>query len=136
MRKQTPKIELPKKTRSWVNESHRDPNADMFKAKTQSVICDLDAGDGIHTEYTEAGMVTFDQGMAVLPDDSRGGDILAELKSRKGNHRDRYSHVQHREGHRRDSIHNYTFSFSQIPDNRWDMAFGKEGENGREKPTR
>ena len=105
MRKQAPQIELPKKSRSWVNESHRDPHAKMFLDKTQSVISDLDAGDGIHTEYTEAGMVVFDQGTAVLPDDSRANEMVAELKSRKGNHRDRYAFTPHREGHKRSGLH-------------------------------
>ena len=105
MGNKAPQIELPKKTRSWANESHRDPHAKMFQDKTQSVICDLDAGDGIHTEYTEAGMVVFDQGTAVLPDDSRANEIVAELKSRKGNHRDRYAYTPHREGHKRSGLH-------------------------------
>jgi len=105
MRKLAPAIELPKKTRSWVNESHRNPNAKVLKQKKQSVLCDLDAGDGIHKEYTEAGMVVFDQGTAVLPNDSRADDIAAELMSRKGSHRSRYSFTRDREGHKRNPLH-------------------------------
>ena len=126
MRKQAPATEMPKKTRTWANESHRDPNAKMFKAKTQSVICDMDAGDGMHTEYTEAGTITFDQGVAVLPDDSRGEEMVAELKSRRGNHRDRYAYTPNREGMRRDPVHNYTFGFGSISKERWEKAFGKK----------
>jgi len=105
MIKKPPKIELPEKTRSWVNESHRNPNAKVLKQKKQAILCDLDAGDGIHKEYTEAGMVVFDQGTAVLPNDSRADDIAAELMSRKGNHRDRYALTRDREGFKRNPLH-------------------------------
>ena len=132
MRKQAPKIEMPKKSRSWVNESHRNPNAKVLQEKKQSVICDLDAGDGIHTEYTEAGVVVFDQGTAVLPDDSRANEMVAELKSRKGNHRDRYAYIRHREGMRRDPTHNYTFGYGHISEDRWNDIFGKKEEDDRE----
>jgi len=127
-------IELPKKTRSWVNESHRDPTAKMFDAKTQSVISDLDAGDGIHKEYTEAGMVVFDQGTAVLPDDSRANEMVAELRSRKGNHRDRYAYVPNREGHRRSEVHPMRALTIALPWHKYD-ELGRKIEDDRKNPA-
>jgi len=114
-----------------VNESHRDPNAKVLQDKKQSIICDLDAGDGIHTEYTEAGIITFDQGVAVLPDDSRANDMVSELKSRKGNHRDRYAYTPHREGMRRDPTHRYTFTTVPLPWHKYD-EFGRKINDDRE----
>jgi hypothetical protein len=92
----------------------------MFKDKTQSVICDLNAGDGIHTEYTEAGMVMFDQGTAVLPDDGRANEMVAELKSRKGNHRGRYAYTPHREGHKRSGLHSMRTTTIALPWHKYD----------------
>ena len=126
MKKPKPQIEMPKKMRTWVNESHRNPNASVLKDKKQAILCDLDAGDGMHTEYTEAGMVVFDQGTAVLPDDSRADDIVSELQSRRGNHRDRYAYTRGRNGRKRDDLHNYTFAYHNIPNERWELAFGKD----------
>jgi len=112
-------IPTPNKGKQWVNESHRNPHAKVLKDKKQTIIHDCDAGEGIHVEHTEAGTIVFDQGMAVLPNDSRASDILGELKTRKGNHRDRYAHVPNREGRKHDSIHNYTFGYNRKFSEAW-----------------
>ena len=104
----------------WVNESHRNPESKVLNQKKQTIIHDCDAGDGIHVEYTAAGTVVFDQGMAVLPNDGRADDIAAELKSRKTNHRDRYSVVKNRESMKQDNIHAYTFGTVALPWNKYD----------------
>lgn len=123
-KKRKPKIELPRKFDNWVSEVPSDPNASVLKQKKQALIHDCDAGDGVHVEYTEAGTVVFDHGTAVLPDDTRADDIMAELKSRKTNHRDRYAYIRHRESMRRDPIHNYTFGTIELPWAKYD-EFGK-----------
>jgi len=119
-KKQGPPIELPRKLDNWVNESHRNPNSGVLNQKKQTIIHDCDAGDGIRVEYTEAGTVVFDNGTAVLPNDSRANDILGELKSRKFNHRDRYAFIKDREGMKRDNIHNFTFGTVELPWNKYD----------------
>ena len=123
-------IPTPNKGKQWVNESHKNPHANVLKDKKQTIIHDCDAGDGIHVEHTEAGTIVFDQGMAVLPNDSRASDILGELKTRKGNHRDRYAYVPNREGRKRDPIHNYTFAYNNVPKEKWERVFGKEKKDG------
>jgi hypothetical protein len=123
-------IPVAKKGTQWVNENHKNPHAKILQEKKQAIIHDCDAGDGIHVEYTEAGTVVFDQGTAVLPNDSRANEIMAELKTKKGYHRDRYAYVRNRESRMRDSIHNYTFGYSAIPQDKWDMIFGKDKKDG------
>jgi len=76
-------------------------------------------------------MITFDQGVAVLPDDSRANEMVAELKSRKGNHRDRYAYTPHREGMRRNPIHKNTFATIPLPFNKYD-EFGRKIEDDGE----
>jgi len=124
-KKKKPKIELPRKTDTWVNESYRNPNSNILNQKKQTIIHDCDAGDGIHVEYTEAGTVVFDHGTAVLPNDMRAQDIAAELKSRKTNHRDRYAVVRDRESMKQDDIHHYTFGYSRNFASAWDRIFGE-----------
>lgn len=124
-KKAKPKVEMPRKLNGWVNESHRDPNASVLQQKKQTIIHDCDATDGVHIEHTEAGTVVFDQGMAVLPNDGRADEIMAELKGRKGNHRSRYAYVKDREGMRRDPLHKMRIQTVALPWNKYD-EFGRK----------
>lgn len=87
----------------WVNESHRSPNNSEFKKKKQTILNNLNAGDGVKVEHTQAGTVVFDQGMAVLPDDGRADEIHKELESRQV-HPHQYAVTKHREGMKRDDV--------------------------------
>lgn len=96
-----PTIHLEKPFRT---HSHRDPNNPHIKEKKrQSVLIDIQAPKR-KTVITTAGTVTFERGMAVMPDDSRAEDILGELKKTEM-HPDQYNLVKHREGMWRDREH-------------------------------
>ena len=115
----SPSIVKSMKGKTWINESHRSKKNPLLKEKKQAVLHNMDAGDGIHVENTEAGMVVFDQGMAVLPNDGRANDIAAELKQRQ-RHRDQYAYVPNREGRKRDDVHAMRTTTIGLPWNEYD----------------
>lgn len=113
-------IKIPKK---FKNKSHKSPHNKVLDKKHQSVIMDIEA-KGHKEVATEAGTIVFEQGIAVLDDDSRANEIQAELKEKHQVHPDQYVYVPHREGMKRDRIHNYTFG--QWPEMPWKVKDGKE----------
>jgi len=119
---------------TWVNDSHRNPGNKLLNEKKQTILHDCDAGDGIHVEHTSAGTVVFDQGMAVLPNDSRANDIYGELMARKRDsngkavHPHRYAYTPNREGMKRDNIHKMRVTTIGLPWNKYD-EFGRKIED-------
>lgn len=97
-------IHLPKPFRS---KSHRNPNNPVLKQKRQALVFDLDAPDG-KTVNTKAGTVTFESGMAVVPDDGRAEDIHGEL-AQGAKHQDQMALVRHRERASMERTHRYFF---------------------------
>ena len=120
----------------WTNESHRSSNNSEFKKKKQTVLNNLDAGDGIKVEHTEAGTVVFDQGMAVLPNDGRADEIHKELESRQ-RHPDQYAVTKHRESMSRQDVdlHPMRSLTIGLPWNKYDKL-GRKVEDDRENTAR
>jgi phosphoribosyl-ATP pyrophosphohydrolase len=105
-------IKIPK---PFKNKTYKSRHNKVLDKKKQSVIMDIEA-KGHKEVKTEAGNVVFDQGIAVLEDDSRADEIHAELQEKHQIHPDQYSYVRHREGMKRSEIHNYTFGqWPQMP---------------------
>lgn len=108
----------------WRNQNHRSPfNRELNKSR-QAILQDLVHGEGIHVEHTKAGTVVFDNGMAVLPNDSRADEIHAELRTRE-RHPDHYALVKNREGRKRDALHRYRITNPGLPWNKYDQ-FGRK----------
>ena len=123
-----PSFSIPK---PWRNASHKNPHNPLLnteKVKKQTILYDVQQGPGSKTIDTKAGTVKFVDGIAVLPDDGRGDEIAAEVKEKHSLHPTQYGVVKHREGMKRDSIHNYTFG--RHPGVPW----GRYDERGRRLP--
>ena len=93
----------------WRNLSYKSRRNRELGQPRQTVILDMDDQKSKRVVRTQAGDVLFDQGMAFLPDDSRGDDIASEIVERERRHPDQFAVVKHREGQRPDGIHRYTF---------------------------
>jgi hypothetical protein len=89
----------------YRNRSHKDrANPDIVKAKKQTIVVDALDKSARREVQTEAGTVLFEDGMAVLPADGRGDEVMAELKAKSrdpnavGGLKNRESMMTHR-GH-------------------------------------
>ena len=72
---------------------------------------------------TEAGLIVFQQGMAVLPNDTRPDDVRAELAERHGLHPGHFVLHKGQRNKFRDGIHHY--QFGEWPEMPW-----KRTQNG------
>jgi hypothetical protein len=71
--------------KSWASGSHKDPNNRLLTdhGSKFGILLDQDGEGKARLERkTSAGTVVFENGMAVVPNDMRGKDIAAELKSK------------------------------------------------------
>lgn len=84
----------------WRSGSHKDPNNRLLtdRGSKYSVILDADSeGKNRVVKRTSAGDVLFENGMATVPDDSRGLDIVADL-TKEAKWPGQYNFHQHHEG--------------------------------------
>jgi len=66
-----------------LNGSHRNPNnPQITKAKRQTLVMDALDKKRRRVVETEAGEVLFENGLAVLADDTSGRDVADELRAR------------------------------------------------------
>lgn len=112
-----PNIHIPKPFRTG---SSRNPNNPIIKkAKRQTLFSDVNRKTPKEWVKTSAGTVLLERGQAVLPDDSRGDEMAAELKSKALDPRGT-AVVRHREGVNMDRTHRYFFG--QMPEMPWKRA--------------
>ncbi len=105
----------------YKNQTYKSKYNKDLDAKKQSVIVNIEQKEKVQTVKTAAGDIVFDQGIAVLPDDTRADDVYGELKQHE-QHPDQFALIKHREGFKRDPIHNYTFG--QWPEAPWKVKNG------------
>jgi len=97
-------------------------------------------GGGNREVKTESGTLKFENGVAVLPDDTRAKDVYDELNAKHARHPNQYMLSEKRGTVNVDSIHRYAFGWSRSFDAAWERAFGKtendletEDESGRQE---
>ena len=99
---------------TYKNSTYKSRHNKELDAKKQSVIVNIEQKNKIETVRTQAGDIVFDQGIAVLPDDTRADDVYHELKQHES-HPDQFALIQHREGFRRDSLHPMRIVVPEMP---------------------
>lgn len=127
----------------YVNPSYRRPDHPSFKEKKHTLLIDSQ-GASNKTIKTESGTLRFENGVAVLPDDTRARDIYDELQGSKDPsvralHPNQYSLVEDKPTVNPDSIHRYTFGYSRAFASAWERVFendkddleNKEEDNGK-----
>jgi len=108
-----PAVHLPKKP--WVSDTITARGNKTIRQKKQILIVDCNDKERKRSVKTDAGIVKFERGTAVLPNDARGRDIADEYYEAKCLDRGGVAVVRDREGMWRDPIHKDTFAFHGVP---------------------
>jgi len=120
-----PSVHLPKKP--WVSDTVTARGNKTIQQKKQILIVDGNDKELKRSVKTDAGVVRFEHGTAVLPNDARGRDIADEYYEAKALDRGGVAVVKDREGLWRDPVHrNFWGSMPEMPWKRND-----DGEDSR-----
>lgn len=125
-------IHLNKPT-DFVNQSYRRSDHKSFQEKKHSLI--IDAQSAVNKEIkTESGTLRFENGVAVLPDDTRAKDVYDELA--QDTHPDHYALVEDKQTVNVSQTHRYHFGWNRIYEQAHERLFGNskdDTENYREE---
>jgi hypothetical protein len=98
----------------WHSDSPKQKGSKTARAKTSIIVSDVNDKERKRIVHTSAGDVVFEQGMAHLPNDARGNDIVAEYKSMALDP-NQVAVAKNRPTRWRDSVHNYFFQVPALP---------------------
>lgn len=108
-----PSVHLGKPT-DYTNPSYRRSDHPSFQQKRHTMVVDVQ-GASNRTVQTESGTLRFENGVAVLPDDSRARDIVQEMNATEASHPNQYALLEKRGTVNVDTVHRYHFgSMPQI----------------------
>jgi hypothetical protein len=123
--------------KEYVNPSYRRSDHPSFQEKKHTLVID-NQGASNRDIQTESGTLRFENGVAVLPNDTRAKDIYDEIAATEALHPNQYTLVEDKPTVNADTIHRYTFGYTRRFSERWDEIFGKadnqedkELDNGR-----
>lgn len=102
-----------KDKKKYVNPSYRRPDHPSFQEKKHTLIIDAQGASNKRIK-TESGTLRFENGVAVLPNDERGRDIVDELNGSddpnvRRLHPDQYALVENKRTVNVDETHRYHF---------------------------
>jgi hypothetical protein len=124
--------------KEYTNPSYKRSDHPSFKEKKHTLLIDTQ-GASNKDIHTESGTLRFEDGVAVLPDDTRAKDIYDEMLATQATHPDQYTLVEDKPTVNVDKTHRYTFGYSRRFSEAWERAFGNpdnqedtEKDNGRE----
>lgn len=102
-------------TQTYKNESYADKNNPNFKGKKHNLVIDAQGASNREVQ-TESGTLRFENGVAVLPPDTRAEDIVAEMNEgsdlvgdNQALHPNQFALIKGRENINMDSVHRYHF---------------------------
>ena len=110
--------------KNYTNPSYRRSDHPSFGEKKHSLLIDSQGASNKSIE-TESGTLRFENGVAVLPDDSRAKDIYDEMKVKHSLHPNQYSLTEDKPTVNADTVHRYSFGWSRSFSNAWERVFGK-----------
>lgn len=111
--------------KEYKNKSYADPSHPSFKEKKHSLIIDAQGASNKEIQ-TESGTLRFDNGVAVLPDDTRAKDIHDELLATEALHPNQYALVENKPTVNADPIHRMRVGWTRSYERAWDRVFGNE----------
>lgn len=101
----------------WKSDSPRQRGSKTARASKSIVMSDVNQGGFTGTVETAAGSVQMYHGMAHLPADSRGREIVAEYKENHAIDPKNVGVADNRPTRWRDPVHNYFFG--SVPEMPW-----------------
>lgn len=116
--------------KDYKNPSYKRPDHPSFKDKKHTLLIDSQGASNKEIK-TESGTLRFEDGVAVLPDDTRAKDIYDELQQSKDPnvralHPNQYALVENKPTVNPDPIHRYTFGYNRRFAERWEEIFGSD----------
>lgn len=101
-------------TKDYTNPSYRKPGK-HFEQKKHSLVIDAQGASNREVR-TESGTLKFENGVAMLPNDSRARDIVDEMNATEARHPHQYMLSEKRGTVNVDMVHRYHFgSMPAIP---------------------
>ena len=114
----------------YKNPSYKNAGHPSFKDKKHTLLIDSQGASNREIQ-TESGTLRFEDGVAVLPDDSRAKDIYDEIQATDARHPQQYALVEDKPTVNADPIHRYTFGYSREYSDNYERAFGKHGKRSK-----
>ena len=119
--------------KDYINPSYRKSDHPSFKEKKHTLLID-NQGASNRDIKTESGTLRFENGVAVLPDDTRARDIYDEIKATEALHPGQYSLIEDKPTVNVDTIHRYHFGWSRSFESGWARIFtGSKNDQKEEK---
>ena len=118
----------------YVNPSYKRSDHPSFQDKKHTLLIDTQ-GASNKTIRTESGTLRFEDGVAVLPDDSRARDIYDEIQVTEALHPDQYTLVEDKPTVNVDELHRYTFGWNRSFGDAWDRIFGESKDDSEKEET-
>lgn len=120
-----PNFHIPKTP--WKSDSVKARGNKTVQAPKSIILSDVNDKSPHRVVDTSAGQVVFEQGMAQLPDDARGRDIVDEYRDRIAlDPRNGLAVATGRPTRWRDPVHNYFFG--SMPEMPWKRDNEAEGQ--------
>lgn len=117
-----PNVVLSDKTK-YKNPSYRK-NGKHFEKKKHSLVIDSQGASNREVR-TESGTLKFENGVAMLPHDTRARDIVDEMNASEALHPQQYALIENKSTVNVDKTHRYHFGWSKVYERSWKRAFGK-----------
>jgi len=122
--------------KKYVNPSYRRSDHPSFQDKKHTLLIDSQGASNKSIE-TESGTLQFENGVAVLPDDSRAKDIHDEMRAKHSLHPNQYTLLEDKPTVNTNEIHRMRITSPGMPWATYDELGRRvydsetEDENGR-----
>ena len=110
--------------KDYTNPSYRRSDHPSFKDSRHTMVVDSQGASNRDVK-TESGTLRFENGVAVLPDDSRARDIVQEMNATEARHPNQYALLEDRPTVNVDETHRYHFGWSRRYERAHERLFGK-----------
>src|SRR3990167_5059554 len=120
--------------KGYKNPSYLRPDHPSFQEKRHSMIVDAQGASNKEIK-TESGTLKFENGVAVLPNDTRAKDVYDELNARHARHPNQFMLSEKRGTVNVDETHRYSFGWNRTFASAWERAFGKSENDSEMEDT-
>ena len=110
------------KAKGYTNPSFKRSDHPSFEEKKHSLLIDSQGASNREIQ-TESGTLRFEDGIAVLPDDSRAKDIYDEIQVKHASHPGHFTLVEDKPTVNTDPVHRYTFGYTRGYAENFDRVF-------------
>ena len=120
--------------KGYKNPSYLRLDHPSFQEKRHSMIVDAQGASNKEIK-TESGTLKFENGVAVLPNDTRAKDVYDELNARHARHPNQFMLSEKRGTVNVDETHRYSFGWNRTFESAWERAFGKSENDSEMEDT-